>query len=140
MKENQVPSSYPIKQQELSVDLPLRPRHVPEPRVALGEEQRDPHGNIGSYSKDQVTSSTVSAPHIPAEKDTIDIVRRQKPSTFAQTLFKSAPEESTEYRREMFAMPYTASSVFQASVFSKPSPDDVVLAAQSQGSKFGKVK
>jgi hypothetical protein len=32
-----------------------------------------------------------------------------------------------------------ASPAFDASAFAKPSPDDVVLAAQAQGSRFAKL-
>ena len=64
---------------------------------------------------------------------------RAAPSAFARTLFGSAPA-SKATRRDVFPMPYTSSSSFSAKIFSEPSPDDIVLAAQSKGSNFARAK
>lgn len=62
------------------------------------------------------------------------------PSAFARTLLGSAPEAQTSQRQNVFAIPYTSSSSFSAGVFAKPSPDDIVFAAQAKGSGFARTK
>jgi elongation factor 1 alpha-like protein len=62
-----------------------------------------------------------------------------EPSAFARTLFGAAPASSSS-RRDVYAMPYTTSSSYTASAFTKPSPDDIVLTAQASGSNFAKTK
>ncbi|EFY91233.1 TEF1 protein [Metarhizium acridum CQMa 102] len=57
------------------------------------------------------------------------------PSAFAKTLFGPAPEDRQANRPDFFAMPYAASSSFLATAFSNPSPDDIVLAAQTKAGK-----
>lgn len=64
---------------------------------------------------------------------------RASPSAFARTLFGSAPEPKTT-GWDVLPMPYTSSSSFSAKIFSEPSPDDIVLAAQSKGSNYGRAK
>lgn len=59
-----------------------------------------------------------------------------KPSAFAQALIGSA-STATKAQLQTFPPPYMAYNVTLADVFTKPSPDDVVLAAQAQGSRFG---
>ena len=58
------------------------------------------------------------------------------PSTFAQTLLGPALDAPKRSPLESFSFPYTSSLTTQplADAFSKPSPDDLVLAAQAQGS------
>lgn len=74
------------------------------------------------------------------EKEESVVGQSHAPSAFARTLFGSVPEADQAHRRDVFAMPYTQSSSFLAKVFSEPSPDDIVLAAQSKGSNFAKAK
>ncbi|RDA89820.1 hypothetical protein CP533_3019 [Ophiocordyceps camponoti-saundersi (nom. inval.)] len=62
-------------------------------------------------------------------------VCRAAPSAFARTLLGSAPDRHQANRPDVFPMPYAASSAFVASAFLKPSPDDVVLAAQAKAGK-----
>lgn len=63
-----------------------------------------------------------------------------KPSAFAQTLFGSSAVEPELPATKFFALPYMAYCPSLADAFSKPSPDDVVLAAQAKGSITGKGK
>ncbi|KAL2203216.1 hypothetical protein CC79DRAFT_1279619 [Sarocladium strictum] len=58
----------------------------------------------------------------------------QAPSSFAKTLFGSAPGTSKP-KRDVFAMPYASFSAYSAGAFAKPSPDDIVLAAQAKAGK-----
>lgn len=66
-------------------------------------------------------------------------VEKAQPSTFAQALFKSA-SEAPQPHQQLYAPPWLAFTTDEALVeaFSKPSPDDVVQAAQSQGSRFAR--
>lgn len=66
--------------------------------------------------------------------------QRHTPSAFARTLIGSAPGASQRNKEDVFAMTYASSSSYFASVFSEPSPDDVVFAAQAKGSNFTRTK
>lgn len=61
-----------------------------------------------------------------------------EPSAFAQALFKSASETPRANVQHVYFPPWMAFTTPDAlrEAFEKPSPDDVVLAAQSQGSRF----
>ncbi len=61
---------------------------------------------------------------------------KARPSVFAQTLFGSPSDIPKRRPLDFFPLPYATSSVLNA--FSKPSPDDVVFAAQAKGSILGK--
>lgn len=64
-----------------------------------------------------------------------------QPSAFARTLFGPPPTApATHISPQTIPMPYTASPTFDVAAFTKPSPDDVVLAAQAQGSRFANTK
>lgn len=89
-------------------------------------------GERGAGSESASTSS--QAPELnPAPE-------MAEPSTFAQTLFGSSAVEPEPPATRFFALPYMAYSPSLADAFSKPSPDDVVLAAQAKGSITGKGK
>ena len=62
-----------------------------------------------------------------------------RPSAFAQALLGSA-SAAPKVQLQSFPPPYMAYNVALADAFAKPSPDDVVLAAQAQGSRFGNGK
>lgn len=64
---------------------------------------------------------------------------KAQPSTFAQALFKSA-SETPQPHQQLYPPPWLAYTTDEALVeaFSKPSPDDVVQAAQSQGLRFAR--
>ncbi|TWU73093.1 Hsp70 suppressor, GTPase facilitates ribosomal subunit dissociation [Metarhizium rileyi] len=57
------------------------------------------------------------------------------PSAFAKTLCDSAPDGRQPNRPDFYAMPHAASSIFLATAFSEPSPDDIVLAAQAKAGR-----
>jgi elongation factor 1 alpha-like protein len=61
---------------------------------------------------------------------------RQPPSAFARTLIGPAPDLTSLPLPASYPIPYTKSSSFAAEAFLKPSPDDIVLAAQAKGSRF----
>lgn len=72
-------------------------------------------------------------------QDYAPTVEKAQPSTFAQALFKSA-SETPQPHQHFYAPPWLAFTTDAALVeaFSKPSPDDVVQTAQSQGSRFAR--
>lgn len=89
-------------------------------------------------ASDEGSSDTKPLVGLTREDEAV-VKSAQAPSSFARTLFGSAPETSRT-QRDVFAMPYTSSSAYTASAFAKPSPDDIVLTAQAQGSSFAKTK
>ncbi|KAK4232619.1 putative glucose-regulated protein 78 of hsp70 family [Podospora fimiseda] len=64
-------------------------------------------------------------------------VDHAQPSAFAQILFGASSKTHTQQRENLVTLPL-APSVLQA--FSKPSPDDIVLAAQAKAAKTKKPK
>jgi elongation factor 1 alpha-like protein len=62
------------------------------------------------------------------------------PSSFAQTLLGSRSTESNSAQRAAYPLPYMAYTPSVVDVFAVPSPDDVVLNAQSKGSLSGAKK
>ena len=70
----------------------------------------------------------------------IEPVDQAEPSDFANTMFSSITRPTTE-TASIFTLPYVAKTTTVADPFSGPSPDDIVLAAQSKGSAIsGKPK
>jgi elongation factor 1 alpha-like protein len=71
---------------------------------------------------------------IPSESEPVPALDQAPPSAFASTMFSSTfqPQRQPE---NLFTLPYTATvSSPVADPFAGPSPDDVVIAAQSKGS------
>jgi len=56
-----------------------------------------------------------------------------EPSAFANTMF-STPSKPSKQPDNFFTLPYNATPVASTDPFAGPSPDDVVMAAQSKGS------
>ncbi|EGR46760.1 uncharacterized protein TRIREDRAFT_65530 [Trichoderma reesei QM6a] len=105
------------------------------------QEQPQKQGqNIPTASTDNSLGERVTLPtatesktdHIIPQAPKPVMSRSHAPSAFAQALFESDSEADQRHRRDVFAMPYTQSSLFVASVFSEPSPDDIVLAARAK--------
>lgn len=112
------------------------------------EQPQEQGQNIPTASAEDSLGERASSP-IATESKADDVIpeapkpvmsRSHAPSAFAQALFEPDPEAEQRHRRDVFAMPYTQSSLFVASVFSEPSPDDIVLAARAKGSNFAKAK
>lgn len=87
-------------------------------------------------------SLAAPAPALDGAADSQDsgpVVPYAQPSTFAQALFRSA-SEIPRPNQHSYAPPWLAFTTDEALVeaFSKPSPDDVVQTAQSQGSRFAR--
>ncbi|KKA26265.1 hypothetical protein TD95_000025 [Thielaviopsis punctulata] len=101
--------------------------------------QIDPTEQTVQTSKTEETSSltVASAPEAQEPEDYV-VVAPSAPSAFAQGLF--GPPENTACLPKTYPLPYMASPHFTADVFAKPSPDDVVLAAQAQARRLQAAK
>lgn len=83
------------------------------------------------------SKAPAAASQVDGASEDLVVPQMAKPSAFAQVLcFKSAPKTPRSDR--VFHPPWMAFTTPEAihEAFEKPSPDDVVLAAQSQGSRF----
>jgi elongation factor 1 alpha-like protein len=79
-------------------------------------------------TEEKVEESNENAMSSPSELD------QAEPSAFASTMFSSS-EHLANQSNNLFTLSYTAKTVpTTANPFSGPSPDDVVIAAQSKGS------
>lgn len=77
--------------------------------------------------------STPSPPEEPPQQ--------AEPSAFANTMFSSPSQTPRKPSGDLFTLPYTSSSASAAfNPFSGPSPDDIVIAAQSKGSAISTSK
>lgn len=75
----------------------------------------------------------------PAAVDSlIEPLALATPSAFAQTLLGSSISSSAPVPRNHYPIPYMSLTSSVADAFSEPSPDDVVLTAQSKGSLLAK--
>lgn len=120
----------------------------PPPAVempAVGRESaQEPHqdsraSKIQSGNVDSVSSAPRKRPHSTTLDGTVDDtpeIQKRTPSTFAQTLLPFASGTPLAYRR-LYPLPWMVHTTMEAlqEVFEKPSPDDVVLAAQSQAGR-----
>jgi elongation factor 1 alpha-like protein len=90
----------------------------------------NPHEKI---SKQQPSSRDVVVP----ESSNLDAspVYQAPPSAFASTMFQTAEPRPAPPLDNKFTMPYISNPIaMPANPFAGPSPDDVVIAAQSKGS------
>lgn len=60
------------------------------------------------------------------------------PSAFTRVFCGLGPQLPQAPRPDVLPMPYTSSPLYNAAAFDEPSPDDIVLAAQAQGSNFAR--
>lgn len=75
-------------------------------------------------------SSKEESHDIPFETPPLD---QAEPSAFANTMF-STPSRPSQPPDSFFTLPYNAAPIPNTDPFAGPSPDDVVMAAQSKGS------
>lgn len=81
----------------------------------------------------QTTPEVTESFQPPVEPEERPVVEKARPSGFAQTLF--GPSNASKPKlRELFTLPNAGLSPSILEAFAKPSPDDVVLAAQAKGS------
>jgi elongation factor 1 alpha-like protein len=103
------------------------------------EPSPDPSRAPPLTSSDSVPSPAPTFDGTADPQDNAPVLEKAQPSTFAQALFKSASETPQPYQ-QLYAPPWLAFTTDEAltEAFSRPSPDDVVQAAQSQGSRFAR--
>ncbi|KAF3761409.1 hypothetical protein M406DRAFT_342209 [Cryphonectria parasitica EP155] len=122
--------------------LPIRPQETSQRGSSQKEAPRKatlaPQASTISAPNFQAQAvSTQSTPltgsHIDGTSDDAT-THMAAPSAFAQTLFKSASEAPGPTIRDLYYPPWMAYTSPEAlkKAFEKPSPDDVVLTAQSQ--------
>ncbi|KAH7630318.1 P-loop containing nucleoside triphosphate hydrolase protein [Sordaria sp. MPI-SDFR-AT-0083] len=73
--------------------------------------------------------------HVQPEPEPVVAPPKAEPSAFASTLFGPSSDSLKRKPREVFSLPYMAISLYTPEAFGKPSPDDVVLAAQAKAGK-----
>jgi len=72
-------------------------------------------------------------PDVDSHMD-IEPLQQAEPSAFANTMFSSASRQTTD-PVNLFSLPYKSNAApIVTDPFAGPSPDDVVIAAQSKGS------
>lgn len=102
--------------------FPLRKRKISDPHEK--HIRSSPQAEHTSNASDNAAMSFQPLELDPAE-----------PSAFARTMFNSRASSSPGRSVNLFTLPYTASPTPQTTnPFAGPSPDDVVIAAQSKGS------
>jgi hypothetical protein len=135
----------------------------PMEKLALGSEKSavqttggsvEPSQNVASANEHHIrtyparkrkSSSPHRKPSVPAEptkSEVLDevqsldeLVPQAKPSAFASAMFGNERTASLAHSSALFSLPYVRGvSVEPTDAFAGPSPDDVVIAAQSKGS------
>lgn len=96
-------------------------------KFTLGRDKTEERAKASSPAKPQ------TEPAAP-EVEPCVMPQATRPSPFASTLFRSSSHDKPT--PQSYPLPYTTAPSFSAKPFLQPSPDDVVLAAQSQGSRF----
>ncbi|KAK3349987.1 P-loop containing nucleoside triphosphate hydrolase protein [Lasiosphaeria hispida] len=105
------------------------------PSTAEGRNPLTPaepiRAEVSQQPLEEISNEQATAP----EPELVPSPEKAQPSSFAQTLFGYPSDAPKRKRMELYPLPYAyfAPSVLDA--FSKPSPDDVVLAAQAKAGK-----
>lgn len=92
----------------------------------------NPHGKVPKTPHDHEADEFT--PDVSMNKETID---QAEPSAFANTMFSDTSSSPPRRTENLFSLPYVAAIAAiptSADPFAGPSPDDVVIAAQSKGS------
>lgn len=142
-KENNPPGMKVPPQKESSVTQEL-PSEKKTAQVQLDKSHQELSVNSQAAAPatggDSLTSTNpLKRPYgttIDGTADDYPTVKKAKPSAFAQALLPSASGTPPAYQR-LYSLPwmkYTTIETLQEA-FGKPSPDDVVLAAQSQAGR-----
>lgn len=137
------PTAAPPGPSKDNVKLDIRIPSKRSPRTEVKGER----GEKLSRGRDQAEDSAMSSSSPPKpeaeptsqkppgpELEPCVMPQATRPSLFAITLFGSSSD--TKPTPQSYPLPYTSAPSFSAKPFLQPSPDDIVLAAQSQGSRF----
>ena len=130
----------PAPNKEIKLDIRIPSKRGPREGLEGAREGKLPRGQdvaeggaaaSSAPSNPQPESNPPSPPGPKVEACVMP--QASRPSPFAATLFGSSPSNTTP---QSYPLPYTSVPSFSANPFLQPSPDDIVLAAQSQGSTF----
>ncbi|KAI1329402.1 hypothetical protein F5Y16DRAFT_397321 [Xylariaceae sp. FL0255] len=124
-KENRNPATLPARMRALKLNEPT-PVTAATPPAAL--ESFDGASQETSGPPDDMDVDTDVDPPAP------EPCLAAAPSAFAQTLFSDTTRKTPPMPQFQYPMPYMSFVPSIADAFSEPSPDDVVLAAQSKAS------
>jgi elongation factor 1 alpha-like protein len=81
---------------------------------------------------------STSEPSGTEDAPSLEVLEPAAPSAFAQTLLGFPTSSSAPVPRNQHPIPYMSLTSSIADAFSEPSPDDVVITAQSKGSLLAK--
>jgi elongation factor 1 alpha-like protein len=123
-------------------DNPIRDTTITDPIPVVKSGSRgfpirkrkdsNPHEKIPKVPHDRELHQTTSENSM--ESETVD---QAEPSAFANTMFGNTSSSLPRRTDNLFSLPYVAAAAaapLSADPFAGPSPDDVVIAAQSKGS------
>ncbi|SPO04977.1 related to translation elongation factor HBS1 protein [Cephalotrichum gorgonifer] len=125
----------------VKLDIRLRSRRSPRAgpdglrEGESGSGQEVPEGSNMDASVPPAVGTEASSHNPTPEAEACVIPQAPRPSAFASTLFGAASDNTSA--PQSYPLPYTTLPTYSAKPFLQPSPDDIVLAAQSQaGKKF----
>lgn len=109
------------------------------PRGFPIRKRKDSNPHEKATKPKHVEQEAEPAPDISIEDPALD---QAEPSAFANTMFSSpSPATPRSHTSELFSLPYSNNTApTTADPFAGPSPDDVVIAAQSKGSTTSAVR
>lgn len=111
--EKPPPRGFPLRKRKV-VD-----EHDSRPKAPVATEDREPN----------------LPPNLPPSPEDIPFARQVEPSSFASTMFSSSSQPARKAGDNLFTLPTaTVTASTAANPFAGPSPDDIVIAAQSKGS------
>lgn len=118
-KQEDTPMQNSANLKGASRGFPLRKRKDSNPheKTPAPSTERDPEP---SYIEE------------PVDNGPLDLAQ---PSAFANAMFSNTSSTSHQHPSNLFSLPYAvAATTIQHDPFAGPSPDDIVIAAQSKGS------
>ncbi|KAF7550156.1 hypothetical protein G7046_g8111 [Stylonectria norvegica] len=136
-KENINPTIALAKRQKVSNDSALHPQRRPSSSsINFNEGLAEQHHKKGGDSSSEAPQTSIPAKRSSWFDDDLEvIIEKAQPSAFARTLCGSASEAPKIQTPQFFPMPYKSHPSFSAEAFAKPSPDEIVLAAQAKAGK-----
>jgi elongation factor 1 alpha-like protein len=120
----------PMAKLTLDSSKPTDSRAGPASRGFPIRKRKDSNPHEKAPTPIERESSKDANRDIPMETPPLD---QAEPSAFANTMF-STPAKPFQQSDGVFTLPYNATPIANNDPFAGPSPDDVVMAAQSKGS------
>ena len=115
--------------EDAKAPLPMEPAPKQPPRGFPLRKRKDSNPHEKQSKTPTATKDVKSTvPHTPVDIAPVD---QATPSAFASIMFSSPMPSASS--ASLFTLPYTATAAISTDPFAGPSPDDVVIAAQSKG-------